>query len=103
MDGVAATTEVARIKIEDIKRPRKRSKKDRSKPKGRQADPKSIDEVNSLDGLQSHRRDLLIENLHLIQDKYGALKDRHIIALAKLMNLPMTEVYEVASFIIISI
>ncbi len=98
MNDAATKTEVARIKIEDIKIPRKRSKKDRSKPKGRQADPKSIEEIKSLNGLNLDRRDLLIENLHLIQDKFNALKDKHLIALAKLMNLPMTEVYEVASF-----
>jgi formate dehydrogenase len=98
MNHVAITTEVVKVSIDDIIRPKKRSKKERSKPKGRQADSHSIEEVESLKGLNIVRRDLLIENLHLIQDYFDGLKDRHLIALAKLMNLPMTEVYEVASF-----
>ena len=44
------------------------------------------------------RRDLLIEHLHLIQDRYGHLSARHLAALAEEMKLAMTEVYEVATF-----
>jgi len=44
------------------------------------------------------RRDLLIEYLHRLNDHFGVLHDRHLVALAKQMNLPMAEVYEVASF-----
>lgn len=44
------------------------------------------------------RRDLLIEYLHRLNDHFGVLHDRHVVALAKQMNLPMAEVYEVASF-----
>ena len=44
------------------------------------------------------RRDLLIENLHLIQDAFAGLKSRHLVALASEMNIPMAEVFEVASF-----
>jgi len=45
-----------------------------------------------------HRRDLLIEYLHVINDAYNCLHDRHLVALAREMNLPMAEVYEVATF-----
>ena len=44
------------------------------------------------------RRDLLIEHLHLIQDKFGCLEARHLRALAEEMRLSQAEVYEVASF-----
>ena len=44
------------------------------------------------------RRDLLIEFLHRIQDRYGHLSAAHIVALAQEMKLAMTEVYEVATF-----
>ncbi len=70
----------------------------KSKLKGRQADDTSIAEVRKLIGNAPHRRDLLIENLHKLNDEYRALHDRHLVALAKEMNLPMAEVYEVATF-----
>ena len=70
----------------------------KSKLKGRQTDDISINEVRQLIGQAPHRRDLLIENLHLLNDEYRALHDRHLVALAKEMNLPMAEVYEVATF-----
>jgi formate dehydrogenase len=70
----------------------------KSKLKGRQADDASIAEVRQLIGDAPHRRDLLIENLHKLNDEYRALHDRHLVALAKEMNLPMSEVYEVATF-----
>ena len=70
----------------------------KSKLKGRQADDASLAEVKKLIGDGPYRRDLLIENLHLLNDAYRALHDRHLVALAKLMNLPMAEVYEVATF-----
>ncbi len=44
------------------------------------------------------RRDLLIEYLHRVQDRYGHLSAAHLVALAEEMKLPMAEVYEVATF-----
>ena len=70
----------------------------KSKLKGRQADDVSLAEVRQLIGSAAQRRDLLIENLHKLNDEYRALHDRHLVALAKEMNLPMAEVYEVATF-----
>ena len=70
----------------------------KSKLKGRQADDASVAQVRQLIGDAPHRRDLLIENLHKLNDEYRALHDRHLVALAKEMNLPMAEVYEVATF-----
>ena len=68
-----------------------------SHPKGRQVDPKSIEQVRGLIGV-STRRDMLIEYLHKIQDKYGYLSSSHLAALAAEMSLSQTEVYEVATF-----
>ena len=67
-------------------------------PKGRQVDPLALDEVRELLADLPRRRDLLIEHLHLIQDRYGHLSARHLAALAEEMKLAMTEVYEVATF-----
>jgi len=67
-------------------------------PKGRQVEPKALEEVRALLGERERRRDLLIEHLHLIQDKYGHLAAAHLAALAQEMKLALTEVYEVATF-----
>ena len=67
--------------------------------KGRQSDEHSINELKNLipsDYLR--QRDMLIECLHLIQDNYKCLKPKYLAALAELTNLPLTEIYEVASF-----
>src|SRR6202163_4531212 len=67
-------------------------------PKGRQVDPQALDEARALLGDRPRRRDLLIEHLHLIQDRYGHLSAAHLAALAQEMKLALTEVYEVATF-----
>src|SRR6202166_3331097 len=67
-------------------------------PKGRQVDPQALEEVRTLLGERERRRDLLIEYLHLIQDRYGQLSAAHLAALAQVMKLALTEVYEVATF-----
>src|SRR2546423_5465449 len=67
-------------------------------PKGRQVDPKALEEVRALLGERERRCDLLIEHLHLIQDRYGHLAAAHLAALAHEMKLALTEVYEVATF-----
>jgi len=67
-------------------------------PKGRQVDPGALEEVRALLGDCERRRDLLIEHLHLIQDRYNYLSAAHLAALAQEMKLALTEVYEVATF-----
>ncbi len=67
-------------------------------PKGRQLDPDALAEIQALLGDRPRRSDLLIEHLHLIQDSYGHLAARHLRALSEEMNLPMSAIYEVASF-----
>ncbi len=66
--------------------------------KGRQADDVSLKEVQDLFGVDAPRRDLLIEYMHLLNDANRGLHERHLVALAKVMNIPMAEVYEVATF-----
>ncbi len=67
-------------------------------PKGRQVSPQALAEVRALLGSRPRQRDLLIEHLHLIQDRYGHLSAAHLAALAQEMKLALTEVYEVATF-----
>ncbi|MEP6962597.1 MAG: NAD(P)H-dependent oxidoreductase subunit E [Acidobacteriota bacterium] len=70
----------------------------RSTPKGRRVDPKSREDVLALLGDEPRSRDLLIQHLHKIQDRYGHLSARHLVALAAEMKMSMAEVYEVATF-----
>ena len=70
----------------------------RTAPKGRQTDPAALHEVRVLLGTAERRRDLLIEFLHLIQDRYGHLSARHLAALAEEMRMAQAEIYEVATF-----
>src|SRR5690349_4901737 len=67
-------------------------------PKGRQVDPQAREQIRALLGERELRRDLLIEHLHLIQDRYGHLSAAHLAALAHEMRLALAEVYEVATF-----
>ncbi len=77
----------------DIRRRRKSSL-----PKGRQLDDAALLEVQQALGDRPRNRDLLIEFLHLIQDRNGCLPATHLRALAEEMRLSQAEVYEVASF-----
>lgn len=70
----------------------------REAPKGRRVDPQALQEVRELLGESSRQRDLLIEHLHQIQDRFGCLASSHLAALAQEMRLAQTEVYEVATF-----
>ena len=66
--------------------------------KGRTPDAKALAEVQALLGTEPRRRDLLIEHLHRIQDRYAQLSAAHLTALAAEMNMALAEVYEVATF-----
>lgn len=72
--------------------------KGRVTPKGRQLDDAALADVQGLLGEKPRSADLLIEHLHLIQDKFGQLSSPHIHALAHEMRLSQAEVYEVATF-----
>ena len=66
--------------------------------KGRQPDDAAVAELRTLIGPGPHRRDQLIELLHLLNDRHGALFQRHLVALAAELRLSLAEVAEVASF-----
>ena len=72
--------------------------KGRRTPKGRQFEDEALNEVKALLENRPRQKDLLIEFLHLIQDKYGYLSAQHLCALAEELKISMAEVYEVASF-----
>ena len=70
----------------------------RRRPRGRQVDPAALDEIRALLGIGPRDRDLLIEHLHLIQDRWRCISAPHLAALAHEMRLSMAEVYETATF-----
>ncbi|MGI9464667.1 MAG: NAD(P)H-dependent oxidoreductase subunit E [Aestuariivirgaceae bacterium] len=72
--------------------------KARAFPKGRQTNPAALTDIQKLLKGKPRRADLLIEHLHLIQDKYGHLSAAHLAALASEMRMAQAEVYEVATF-----
>ncbi|NQV55779.1 MAG: NAD(P)H-dependent oxidoreductase subunit E [Rhodospirillales bacterium] len=76
----------------------KKVSKTKGLPKGRQVVPNAAKDVSTILGERPRTRDLLIEYLHLIQDKYGYLSANHLAALAQEMRLSQAEVFEVASF-----
>jgi formate dehydrogenase len=81
-----------------IQKPATSRRRPSSTPKGRQLDPRALEEVRALLGSRPRRRDLLIEFLHLIQDRYGHISAPRLAALAHEMKLAQAEVYEVATF-----
>ncbi|WP_440966498.1 NAD(P)H-dependent oxidoreductase subunit E [Massilia sp. GER05] len=89
----AAGKTVIPIAVQGPSRQRKREA-----PKGRRAGPQALAEVQAALGDAPRRRDLLIEHLHKIQDRYGALSAAHLAALAQELKLAQSEVYEVATF-----
>ena len=72
--------------------------KGRHTPKGRQLDDEAVSQLQQLLPTTDLRQDLLIEYLHLIQDKNGHLSAAHIRALAEFLKTSMAHIYEVASF-----
>src|SRR6266853_4593520 len=84
--------------MNNVDKPQTSRRRPRQTPKGRQVDPRALEEVRALLGDRPCRRDLLIEHLHLLQDCYGHLSAPHLAALAAEMKLAQAEVYEVATF-----
>src|SRR6185312_14588469 len=60
-------------------------------PKGRQVDPQALAEIEDLLWNRPRSRDLLIEHLHLVQDKYGQISAAHLAALCELMGIAFAE------------
>jgi formate dehydrogenase beta subunit len=76
----------------------KRTRGKKGRVEGRTTPHKSLADIRELLGEKSRSRDMLIEHLHKIQDHFGHISNRHILALAIDMSLPMAEVYETATF-----
>ena len=68
------------------------------RPRGQRSDPQARAELRALLGEAPRRRDLLLEFLHRVQDRYGCISSAHMVALAEELKLAPVEVYEVASF-----
>jgi formate dehydrogenase beta subunit len=79
-------------------RQKTRGKRVKGTLKGRRVDPQARADVRELLRDDPRRRDLLIEYLHRIQDRYGCLSAAHLVALAEELKMAMAEVYEVATF-----
>lgn len=80
---------------------RQQLRQPRAQLKGRQVTEQARAQVQALIGpapAHGHRRDLLIEHLHVLNDHFQGLYERHIVALAAEMRLSVVEVFEVASF-----
>ncbi|MCG8378526.1 MAG: NAD(P)H-dependent oxidoreductase subunit E, partial [Proteobacteria bacterium] len=76
----------------------KRTRGKKGRVEGRTTPHKSLAEIRHLLGDAPRTREMLIEHLHKIQDHYHHISNRHILALAIDMQLPMAEVYETATF-----
>ena len=68
------------------------------RPRGRKVDFEVLNALEKLLNTDFYRRDHLIEYLHIIQDTHGAITKDYMTALASLMGISLTEVYEVATF-----
>jgi formate dehydrogenase beta subunit len=97
MNHPGKTAEIKAVALATADELRERIRR-KSQLKGRQPEEAAIAEVRALVGNAPHRRDLLIEHLHKLNDAYRCLHDKHLVALAAEMKLPMAEVYEVATF-----
>jgi NADH:ubiquinone oxidoreductase subunit F (NADH-binding)/NADH:ubiquinone oxidoreductase subunit E len=84
--------------VRSFEHPGEGRRRAKSTPKGRQVDPVAAQEIELLLGDRPRRRDLLIEHLHLIQDKYRQISAAHLAALADEMKLSFAEVFETATF-----
>jgi formate dehydrogenase beta subunit len=85
-------------KVRAFEHPGEGRRRAKSTPKGRQIDPTAAHEIEILLGNAPRRRDLLIEYLHLIQDRYHQISASHLAALADAMSLSFAEVFETATF-----
>src|ERR1700744_4920531 len=85
-------------KVRAFEHPGQGRKRAKATPKGRQVDPAAAHEIEVLLGDRPRQRDLLIEHLHLIQDKHHQISAAHLAALADEMKLSFAEVFETATF-----
>ena len=94
----AAPAPLASISPDALRQQLRNANRRAGQLKGRQPDDAAVAELRTLIGPGPHRRDQLIELLHLLNDRHGALFQRHLVALAAELRLGLAEVAEVASF-----
>src|SRR5262245_42896677 len=82
------------------RRPLKVSSRKRARafPKVRQLDGNALRDVRELDAARRRGPDLLIEFLHLLQDRYHCLSAGHLRAVCDARRLPQAAGYEVGTF-----
>ena len=80
-------THLIKKKTKPVRPGGKSRKKARPFPKGRQVVPSALKDVQKLLTGKSLASEMLIEHLHLIQDKFGHLSAEHLAALAEEMKL----------------
>jgi len=100
-DRVSITVHMKPVSLGSPDQLRDSVRRARKQPKGRQPEVSALDAVQAVLGprpADGHRRDLLIEHLHALQDNHGALHKSHLVALAHEMRMGLSQVYEVASF-----
>ena len=85
-------------KVRKFEHPGRGKARARLVPKGRTVDPHAAHEIQGLLEDRPRERHLLIEYLHLIQDKFGQISAAHLAALAEEMSLAFAEVFETATF-----
>ena len=76
----------------------KKKRKGKFTEKGRQLDANAQQAIKQLLANKPHRKDLLIEYLHLIQDTWSYISEQHLMALAEILKLPQAPIYKVATF-----
>ena len=76
----------------------RRNRKKHARVRGRTPTSQARTDVSTLLADLPRRRDLLIEALHRVQDRYGHLSGDHLMAVAHELRLTAAEVYEVATF-----
>src|SRR5882724_410528 len=84
--------------VRSYEHPGEGRKRAKATPKGRQVDPTAAHDIVRLLGDRPRRRDLLIEHLHLLQDKYHQISAGQLAALAEDMKLSFAEGFETATF-----
>ncbi len=84
--------------LDNIRPGDKKQRRGRTYPRGRQLDPTALTDIQKLLTDKPRQPDLLIEYLHLIQDKWGYISSSHLMALASELKLSQAAVYEVATF-----
>jgi formate dehydrogenase len=82
------------IPIQVLREPRRKPRNSGDRP----VDAQALTAVTDLLVGRPLRKDLLIEHLHAINDRFGVLRSDHLAALAQLLKLSPAEVFEVASF-----